>query len=69
MLDNAITNALRHGHAELVRITFAENDAHGIDFMVNDDGIGIPEHERALLFVRFAEGRPRRSRAPDSARR
>ncbi|NMM92507.1 two-component sensor histidine kinase, partial [Rhodococcus sp. SRB_17] len=52
----AITNALRHGYAERVRITLAENDAHGVDVTVDDDGIGIPEYERAGMFVRFARG-------------
>ncbi|MFF1946070.1 ATP-binding protein [Rhodococcus qingshengii] len=56
VLDNAITNALRHGHAKLVRISLAKNDTHGIDITVDDDGIGIPEHERAALFVRFTRG-------------
>lgn len=56
VLDNAIANAVRHGDADRVRITLAENDTHGIDVTVDDDGTGIPEHERASLFARFARG-------------
>ncbi|NMM92788.1 two-component sensor histidine kinase, partial [Rhodococcus sp. SRB_17] len=47
VFDNAITNAFRHGYAERVRITLAENGTHGVDVTVDDDGIGIPERERA----------------------
>jgi two-component system, OmpR family, sensor histidine kinase PrrB len=56
VLDNAIINAVRHGHAERVRITLAENGAHGVAVTVDDDGIGIPEYERAGMFVRFTRG-------------
>lgn len=56
VLDNAITNAVRHGDAGRVRITLAENGTHGIDVTVDDDGTGIPEQERASLFARFARG-------------
>lgn len=55
VLDNAITNAVRHGQAELVRITLAADGGH-VDVTVDDDGTGIPEHERASLFARFARG-------------
>ncbi|OYD60813.1 ATP-binding protein [Rhodococcus sp. OK302] len=56
VLDNAIINAVRHGRAGLVRITLAENGAHGVAVTVDDDGIGIPEYERAGMFVRFTRG-------------
>ncbi|MFC4605471.1 sensor histidine kinase [Rhodococcus kronopolitis] len=56
VLDNAITNAVRHGNADRVRITLAENGAHGAVVTVDDDGTGIPEHERSSLFTRFARG-------------
>ncbi|WP_072689814.1 sensor histidine kinase [Rhodococcus marinonascens] len=56
VLENAITNAVRHGRADRVVITVAGNGVEGSTITVDDNGIGIPEHERATLFERFARG-------------
>ncbi|MEV0945329.1 HAMP domain-containing sensor histidine kinase [Rhodococcus sp. NPDC049939] len=56
VLENAITNAVRHGRADRIAITVAGNDGQGSTITVDDNGIGIPEHERATLFERFARG-------------
>ncbi|MDH6279786.1 HAMP domain-containing sensor histidine kinase [Prescottella agglutinans] len=56
VLENAITNAVRHGRADLVRVTVADNDDRSTTIAVDDNGIGVPEHERSTLFDRFARG-------------
>ncbi|MGO4203993.1 HAMP domain-containing sensor histidine kinase [Rhodococcus sp. TAF43] len=56
VLENAVTNAVRHGRADRVRITVADNGDRGVTIAVDDNGIGVPEHERATLFERFARG-------------
>jgi len=56
MLDNLIDNALRYtrpGGAVTVR---CGADAAGIFFGVEDNGVGIPEAERARVFERFYRG-------------
>lgn len=55
VLDNAITNAVRHGQAERIRITLSD-DADGVVVTVDDDGTGIPAGERTTLFDRFVRG-------------
>ncbi|WFR70973.1 HAMP domain-containing sensor histidine kinase [Prescottella defluvii] len=56
VLENEITNAVRHGRADLVRITVTDNDDRSTMIAVDDNGIGVPEHERSTLFDRFARG-------------
>ncbi|MDH6279947.1 HAMP domain-containing sensor histidine kinase [Prescottella agglutinans] len=56
VLENAITNAVRHGRADLIHITIADNGDRGVTIAVDDNGIGVPEHERSTLFDRFARG-------------
>ncbi|MDV7240745.1 MULTISPECIES: sensor histidine kinase [Rhodococcus] len=54
-LDNAITNAVRHGGATAVRITLrAVDDATVIT--VDDNGSGVPDAERTQVFERFHRG-------------
>ncbi|MBM7458012.1 sensor histidine kinase [Rhodococcus coprophilus] len=55
LVDNAITNAVRHGGASLVRITVATND-ESTSLIVDDDGAGIPAAERSAVFERFRRG-------------
>ncbi|AOW91739.1 two-component sensor histidine kinase [Rhodococcus sp. WMMA185] len=55
VLENAITNAVRHGRADRIEITIA-GDKRGAAITVDDNGIGVPEHERATLFKRFVRG-------------
>ncbi|QBJ97600.1 HAMP domain-containing histidine kinase [Rhodococcus sp. ABRD24] len=56
VLENAVTNSVRHGRAERIRITLVHSDSQGAVVAVDDDGIGIPQHERAPLFERFVRG-------------
>lgn len=59
-LDNAITNAVRHGGARRVVIGAHRDagDAGGVvTVTVDDDGTGIPDDERDAVFERFRRGR------------
>ncbi|RVW02914.1 HAMP domain-containing sensor histidine kinase [Rhodococcus xishaensis] len=56
VLENAIANAARHGRADRIMVTVAGNDIRGSTVTIDDNGIGVPEHERATLFERFARG-------------
>lgn len=53
IVDNLVDNAIRYapsgGH---VSVTIRTNDG-GIELVVQDDGPGIPEHERERVFERF----------------
>ncbi|WP_137723420.1 sensor histidine kinase [Prescottella subtropica] len=55
-VDNAITNAVRHGRARHVTIGVHRGTDDGVTLTVDDDGIGIPEPERAAVFERFRRG-------------
>lgn len=54
-VDNAIANAVKHGGASRVRLS-AVSSRQGVEIAVDDDGIGVPESERAAVFARFARG-------------
>ena len=58
ILDNAITNAVRHGRATEVRITLSYRAAAPAEFTitVDDNGAGIPVDEREAVFGRFTRG-------------
>jgi two-component system sensor histidine kinase PrrB len=55
VVDNAIANAVKHGGATEVRLAVA-SAADGVLVTVDDNGTGVPEHERAGVFERFARG-------------
>ncbi len=55
MLSNLVDNAIRYtGRGGSVTVRFSNPAAPTID--VEDDGIGIPENERAMVFERFYRG-------------
>jgi len=54
-LDNLLANALRHG-GQPVRVTVHTSD-ETVEIRVTDEGPGVPEAMRPLLFERFATGR------------
>ncbi|MGW6376523.1 HAMP domain-containing sensor histidine kinase [Rhodococcus sp. NPDC055112] len=56
VLDNAITNSVRHGGAERVLVTVSGDADGGAVITVDDDGSGVPEAERASVFERFVRG-------------
>ncbi|AVP67513.1 two-component sensor histidine kinase [Rhodococcus hoagii] len=55
-IDNAISNAVRHGGARHVSIGAHRNDDGTVTVTVDDDGTGIPHEERVEVFERFRRG-------------
>lgn len=55
VVDNAITNAIKHGGATEIQLG-AEASGDGVRITVDDNGTGIPEDERAAVFERFSRG-------------
>ncbi|WP_197378584.1 HAMP domain-containing sensor histidine kinase [Mycolicibacterium mengxianglii] len=54
-VDNAIANAVKHGNATRVQLSAVSSRA-GVEIAVDDDGCGVPESERELVFDRFSRG-------------
>ncbi len=54
-VDNAIANAVKHGGATRVQLS-AVSSREGVEIAIDDDGVGIPEEERKLVFDRFSRG-------------
>ena len=54
-VDNAIANAVKHGGATRVQLSAVSSRA-GVEIAVDDDGSGIPEEERQMVFERFSRG-------------
>jgi signal transduction histidine kinase len=56
-LENLLENAARHGRdGGHVRVSVAGCDPGRAKIVVEDDGPGIPEHERTRVVARFARG-------------
>jgi two-component system sensor histidine kinase PrrB len=55
VIDNAITNAVKHGGATEVMLS-ADSSSDGVQITVDDNGDGVPEGERAAVFERFSRG-------------
>lgn len=55
VVDNAIANAVKHGGATRVQLS-AVSSADGVEIAVDDNGAGVPEHERSVVFQRFSRG-------------
>jgi len=54
-VDNAIANAVKHGGATRVQLSAVSSRA-GVEIAIDDDGGGIPEEERTVVFERFSRG-------------
>jgi two-component system sensor histidine kinase PrrB len=54
-VDNAIANAVKHGGASRVRLSAVSSRA-GVEIAIDDDGVGVPEEERTVVFDRFSRG-------------
>ncbi|WP_040805090.1 sensor histidine kinase [Nocardia concava] len=52
VVENAVTNAVRHGAASRVEIAARRSDDHVV-LTIDDNGSGIPEGERERVFERF----------------
>ncbi|WP_006243497.1 sensor histidine kinase [Mycolicibacterium tusciae] len=55
VIDNAITNAVKHGGATEIQLS-ADSSGEGVEIIVDDNGAGVPEDERAAIFARFSRG-------------
>ncbi|MEO3759298.1 HAMP domain-containing sensor histidine kinase [Mycobacterium sp. B14F4] len=55
VIDNAITNAVKHGSATEIQLA-AVSSGEGVAITIDDNGTGIPEAERAAVFERFSRG-------------
>lgn len=54
-VDNAIANAVKHGGATRVQLS-AESSRAGVQIAIDDNGVGVPEDERQVVFDRFSRG-------------
>jgi two-component system sensor histidine kinase PrrB len=54
-VDNAIANAVKHGGATRVQLSAVSSRA-GVEIAVDDNGSGVPEQERKVVFERFSRG-------------
>jgi two-component system sensor histidine kinase PrrB len=54
-VDNAIANAVKHGGASRVQLSAVSSRA-GVEIAIDDDGGGVPEEERKVVFERFTRG-------------
>ncbi|MCV7440982.1 histidine kinase [Mycobacterium paraense] len=54
-VDNAIANAVKHGGATRVQLSAVSSRA-GVEIAVDDNGSGVPEEERHVVFERFSRG-------------
>jgi len=55
VIDNAITNAVKHGGATEIRLA-AISSTDGVEITVDDNGLGVPDEERRAVFDRFSRG-------------
>jgi signal transduction histidine kinase len=55
VIDNAIANAVKHGDATQIRLS-AIKSGENVEIAVDDNGSGVPEQERTLVFERFSRG-------------
>jgi two-component system sensor histidine kinase PrrB len=54
-VDNAIANAVKHGGATRVQLSAVSSRA-GVEIAIDDNGSGVPEEERQVVFERFSRG-------------
>lgn len=54
-VDNAIANAVKHGGATKVQLSAVSSRA-GVEIAIDDNGGGVPEDEREVVFDRFSRG-------------
>ena len=48
-VDNAIANAVKHGGATRIQLSAVSSRA-GVEIAIDDNGIGVPEEERKVVF-------------------
>lgn len=57
---NLVNNAARHGQGHKISVTVDQSDNGGVRISVGDNGVGMTETDRELLFEAFATGSTRR---------
>lgn len=67
LVDNLMSNALRHARSDGTVTVTAEVDTDTWTLMVEDDGPGVADAFRPILFERFARGEPARERGSGGA--
>ncbi|WP_407687986.1 sensor histidine kinase [Mycobacterium sp. HUMS_1102779] len=55
VIDNAIANAVKHGGATEIQLNVTSS-VEGVQITIDDNGTGVPEHERTAVFERFSRG-------------
>jgi signal transduction histidine kinase len=55
IVDNLLSNAAKHNPKSRIWVRVSEAD-DGVTIAVDDDGPGVPEHERTRIFERFERG-------------
>jgi signal transduction histidine kinase len=55
VVDNAIANAVKHGGATEIRLSAIQSGGE-VELAVDDNGTGVPQEERTLVFERFSRG-------------
>ena len=55
LVHELATNAVKHGGATRVQLS-AVSSREGVEIAIDDDGVGIPEEERRVVFDRFSRG-------------
>ncbi|CAB4870192.1 unannotated protein [freshwater metagenome] len=56
LLDNLLQNAVNYGRSDGRILVTVEADSQGARLIVDDDGPGIPQEERAAVLERFVRG-------------
>ena len=56
ILDNLVSNAAKHAGPEARIWIRVSQSPDGVSIAVDDDGPGVPEHERQRIFERFERG-------------
>jgi signal transduction histidine kinase len=55
VVDNAIANAVKHGGATEIRLSAIQSGGE-VEMAIDDNGTGVPQEERVLVFERFSRG-------------
>jgi two-component system sensor histidine kinase PrrB len=56
LVENLLDNAINHGRGRVRVELDRDGSASGLELSVHDEGPGVPESERGLIFQRFARG-------------
>lgn len=57
IISNLLTNALKYAH-EKINISIDSENSNGLEFIISDDGPGIPDEEKSKIFGLFYQVKP-----------